>query len=187
MANTSTHPYPAEQAQPLPGPKALTANAANDLRLLLQQAEGERERVAAKRADMWLRIEQARAECERFVAAMHEEIDSTDTIAAELDATADRYRQRLGSQATLDTPQGDRLVHTGTWNGTDAPETGSFTPVGDPFADNQADGFCVYCGQQAWRDAKAPKGATHSFGPTCNPANPESTVADLGEVAAVVS
>ncbi|MEO3856117.1 hypothetical protein [Acrocarpospora sp. B8E8] len=184
MSKTSVHPYPTDQ-QPLPGPKALTANAANDLRLLLQQAEGERERVAAKRADMWLRIEQARAECERFVAAMHEEIDSTDTILAELDGTADRYRQRLGSQATLDTSQGDRVVHSATWNGNGAPETGSIAAV-DPFADNQPDGHCIRCGQPVWRVPASPtnpRGATHSFGATCDPDSPDSEVADLGEQA----
>ena len=183
MSKTAVHPYPTEQ---LPGPKVLTANAATEMRLLLQQTEGERKRVADKRAEIAAAVEKARLDYERYAAAMAEEIDSVDTILAELDGTADRYRQRLGSQAALDTPQGDKLVHAAAWNGQSAPETGSIAAV-DPFASNQPDGPCIRCGQPAWRVPASPanpRGATHSFGATCNPDAPESEVADLGEAVA---
>ena len=48
-------------------------------------------------------------------------------------------------------------------------------------------GRCLNCGQDAWRKPASPhhpKGATHSFGATCDPEAEEMTYADLGPVRA---
>ncbi|MEV4247012.1 hypothetical protein AB0J63_26810 [Streptosporangium canum] len=58
---------------------------------------------------------------------------------------------------------------------------------GPSFPDDPADGYCIHCGQAAWRKPASPhhpKGATHSFGATCNPDAEEPTYADLGPVRA---
>lgn len=55
------------------------------------------------------------------------------------------------------------------------------------FPETEPDGYCTQCGEVAWRrpvSETAPKGATHSFGPTCRPEDPDSPVADLGEIQA---
>lgn len=55
------------------------------------------------------------------------------------------------------------------------------------FPETEPDGYCNQCGDVAWRrpvSETAPKGATHSFGPTCRPEDPDSPVADLGEIQA---
>lgn len=119
-------PY-AEKREPAPAPKPLTANAAADLRALLQQTEGERERVAAKRADMLRQVEQARSDYERFAEVMRQEVDSAETVLAELDGTADRYRQRLGTAV-----EADKLVHAAAWASSEVPQTGSFAAPEGP-------------------------------------------------------
>ncbi|MFF4417022.1 hypothetical protein ACFYY8_31260 [Streptosporangium sp. NPDC001559] len=70
----------------------------------------------------------------------------------------------------LDTPQGDMAAHAAQFNGA--------------FPETKPDGYCVHCGQPAWKAPSSPMhphGATHSFGATCNPEAETSTFADLGE------
>ncbi len=131
---SKAQPY-AEKREPALPPKPLTANAVADLRALYQQAEGERQRVADKRTDMINQVEQARVNYEKFAAAMRDEIDSAETVLAELDGTADRYRQRLGTAGVVD---GDKLVHANAWTSTEAPQTGSFSHPIEP--------VCQSCG-----------------------------------------
>lgn len=133
MANAQ--PY-ADKPTPTLPPKPLTANAVADMRALFQQAEGERQRVADKRTDMVNQVEQARINYEKFAAAMRDEIDSAETVLAELDGTADRYRQRLGSVGVVD---GDKLGHANAWTKSEAPQTGSFSLPVEP--------ECPRCGE----------------------------------------
>ncbi|MGW4663239.1 hypothetical protein [Streptosporangium sandarakinum] len=73
----------------------------------------------------------------------------------------------------LASPQGDANGHAAQFGG----------PV-QPFPADPADGFCINCGQPAWKKPASPhhpKGATHSFGATCDPNADEPTYADLGE------
>jgi hypothetical protein len=112
----STNPYPSA----LSGSGALTAKSANQLRTLLQQTEGERVRIAADRAQMI-----------RQIGELSAEVDSTETVLAELEGTADRYRLRLAGAvsllpgetvtATLHGSQGDPSEHAGVYGGPEAP------------------------------------------------------------------
>jgi hypothetical protein len=78
--------------------------------------------------------------------------------------------------APLATSQGDVNGHASQFGG--PPPS---------FPDDPADGYCIHCGKAAWRKPASPhhpKGATHSFGATCNPDAEEPTYADLGPVRA---
>jgi hypothetical protein len=74
--------------------------------------------------------------------------------------------------------QGNPAEHAATWNGATVPETGSWNV---PPA-----GHCIRCGKRVWRvpAVEGSKGLTHADSQVlCEPDNPNSPVADLGEVA----
>lgn len=76
--------------------------------------------------------------------------------------------------------QGDAAKHAEVWGG---PQTGVILPKGS-FPETEPDGYCIHCGKPAWRVSTSnasPKGARHSYGATCDPDDPTSNVADLGE------
>ncbi|MFN2636827.1 MAG: hypothetical protein ABR585_07370 [Gemmatimonadaceae bacterium] len=127
------------------------------------------------------------------------EVGSITTVIDDLAQTIDRRRSLLVGDvisllptdtkvAPLFTPQGDAQAHASQW-GDDPSPTGVHSDPRDTsqapawtFPDTQPDGYCIHCGQPAWRVPVAevtPKGAKHSFGATCNPDNPDSDVAEL--------
>lgn len=74
-------------------------------------------------------------------------------------------------QAHLATSQGDVNGHAAQFGG-------------PAFPDDPAAGPCINCGVSAWKAPASPihpKGATHSFGATCDPNADNPTYADLGE------
>jgi hypothetical protein len=73
-----------------------------------------------------------------------------------------------------ETSQGDPQEHAAAFGG-------AFSP----HSERPADGFCINCGEPAWRETvdpeKAPKGAKHGYGASCS--NDPNQVADLGDTA----
>jgi hypothetical protein len=115
------------------------------------------------------------------------EIQHTDYVAAEQKDKADGYAlvlttfgQQLPPVSATPQPQsgaGDLSQQVANWNGY---ETGAFAPPQSPHDAPAADGYCINCREPVWKSETGPRGATHSFGPTCDPANKDSTYADLG-------
>ncbi|MFI6496836.1 hypothetical protein [Nonomuraea typhae] len=78
--------------------------------------------------------------------------------------------------------QGDAARHAEVFGG---PQTGVILPPGS-FPETTPDGYCIHCGKPVWRVSitpASPKGARHAYGATCDPENPGSGVADLGDEA----
>lgn len=169
------HSQPQNTAQPAP----LTQAAAAVLRTELRRIEQERANQAAHRADMLRKREE-----------LAREIDGTDTVLAELDGTADRYRRRLAEAgyplqdtAVWPLPGQQGASQQAAWNGGDAPHTGLIAAVPAAPTDNPPVGHCIYCGDPVWWDTneRGERQLNHAIGSLCNPADPNSRVATIGE------
>ncbi len=132
-----------------------------------------------------LELERQKAELQARINAAEAKRLNAENIAQDAERRAkgpesvlSMYGAELPTLPPVEMPsQGDAGQHAATWS---APETGAFAPPQGPHDAPAADGRCINCRQPIWKSDTAPRGATHSFGPTCDPANKESTYADLG-------
>ncbi|WP_326828723.1 hypothetical protein OIE13_22715 [Streptosporangium sp. NBC_01810] len=94
-------------------------------------------------------------------------LEAAAHAAAWADMAPTGFHQTLAAS-----PQGDPQEHAAAFGG-------AFSP----HAERPADGYCINCGEPAWREPvhpeNAPKGAKHGFGASCT--NDPNQVADLGD------
>lgn len=115
-----------------------------------------------------------------------EEKRRQDHYAAQAQAAADAVTAALTALGEQPPALPDQLVAGGERVSREA-HAAQFGGPPQPFSDDVPHGRCLNCGQDAWRKPASPhhpKGATHSFGATCDPEAEEMTYADLGPVRA---
>ncbi|MFI6296783.1 hypothetical protein ACIBEJ_34700 [Nonomuraea sp. NPDC050790] len=146
------------------------------------------------------RDEQELADLRTTRAEYAAEIASIDDVMADLNDTISRRQSKMrgdlisqlppteGTVSSLfSSPPVASEVHAERYGGI-PPLTGEVvpSPAREAFADDQPHGSCINCGEPAWRvpiSEASPKGATHSYGATCKPEDPDSGQADLGDLA----
>ncbi len=151
------------------------------------KAQGHRANASRLNADL-AELNRQYAELGRIIKERGDELAREQHYDKQEQATADGYAAALAALGApvsddvlvhpLQTAQGDPDRHAAAFGGP-TPD-----PLLDPFGENKPDGHCVYCGKPAWRTAvteRAPHGATHGFGPTCEPNNRMSPAARLSD------
>ncbi|WP_055477648.1 hypothetical protein [Sphaerimonospora mesophila] len=182
MAKQNLPPAHSQSTAPAPLTQAAAAVLATELR----RVENERANQSTYRADLLRK----RDELARQRDDLGREVDATDTVLAELDGTADRYRRRLAEAgyplqdtAVWPLPGQQGASQHAVWNGGDAPHTGLIAAVPAAPTDNPPVGHCIYCGNPVWWDTneRGERQLNHAIGSLCNPADPNSRVATIGE------
>ncbi len=183
------NPTPADQAAPpalsWPNDEARATVVATNQeawRRHTEAARNRRDRSASLREELAALNAQFDA-IRRQIDDKSAEINREDLSAQNEQATADGYA--LALTALRESIPGDVLVHPlNTGQGDPAAHAAVFGDprLGGAFLDSEPHGYCVHCGLPAWRTAHTeltPNGATHGFGATCDPQDPNSKAARL--------
>lgn len=178
-----------KEPEPFPSPEAASEVIGynRDRFKALMQHHREQDRKAqqklAERQDLEGRIAQLRAQTQQ----VENERAQFEVDAATARNAADGPRMVLemfGAEIPQLPPVEMPAVPQGTpqqvanWNG---PETGAFNPPDPSFADNPQVGNCGNCREPVWPSSVAPTGVTHGVGELCDPNDPHSTVAVMGQ------